>query len=52
MSHNNTPVVNKLYMLRESDFVSPVFNVNIAWGKNDAVVNVAAIYPNISVIKL
>lgn len=42
INHVKTPVVNKVYMLRESDRVSRVFKVNRAWGKKEAVVKNAA----------
>lgn len=42
INHRKTPVVNNVYMLRESDLVSRVFNVNNACGKKEAVVKNAA----------
>jgi hypothetical protein len=42
-NHNETPKVKMLYIPRDKDSVSLVFNVKNAWGKNEAVVSIAAI---------
>ena len=49
-NHNNVPVANSVYMDNEMLLVSFVRIVFIACGKNDAVVNAAAIKPVIVMI--
>jgi len=42
ISHSTMPMVNRKYMVRESERVSRVFKIKNAWGKKEAVVRNAA----------
>ena len=48
MIQDRTPIINITKVVKETSSAFFVFNVFINWGRNAAVVKIAAKYPNIS----